>query len=51
MHAATITGQVRSLLRQTTLDAACSVLPTETGGTLVHARLDPVDGSPHWTLT
>ncbi|GAA3273975.1 PP2C family protein-serine/threonine phosphatase [Streptomyces lavendulae] len=35
----------------TALDAACSVLPTETSGTLVHARLDPADGSPHWTLT
>ncbi|MGW6938988.1 PP2C family protein-serine/threonine phosphatase [Streptomyces xanthophaeus] len=35
----------------TALDAACSVLPMETSGTLVHARLDPVDGSPDWTLT
>ena len=65
MHAATIMGQVRSMLRQATLDhppyspataltaldAACSVLPLETSGTLVHARLDPVDGSPDWTLT
>ncbi|MGW6949771.1 GAF domain-containing SpoIIE family protein phosphatase [Streptomyces xanthophaeus] len=65
MHAATIMGQVRSMLRQATLDhppyspataltaldAACSVLPMETSGTLVHARLDPVDGSPDWTLT
>ncbi|MFB7784811.1 hypothetical protein ACFY0N_38810 [Streptomyces vinaceus] len=23
----------------------------ETSGTLVHGRLDPVDGSPDWTLT
>lgn len=65
MHAATIMGQVRSMLRQATLDhppyspataltaldAACSVLPMETSGTLVHARLDPVDGSHDWTLT
>ncbi|MFD6471582.1 SpoIIE family protein phosphatase [Streptomyces goshikiensis] len=65
MHAATIMGQVRSMLRQATLDhppyspataltalhAACSILPVETSGTLVHARLDPVDGSPDWTLT
>ncbi|MFE2553696.1 GAF domain-containing SpoIIE family protein phosphatase [Streptomyces sp. NPDC059355] len=65
MHAATIMGQVRSMLRQATLDhppyspataltaldAACSVLPVETSGTLVHARLDPVDGSPDWKLT
>ncbi|MEU7123171.1 SpoIIE family protein phosphatase [Streptomyces zaomyceticus] len=65
MHAATIMGQVRSMLRQATLDhppyspataltaldAACSVLPMETSGTLVHARLDPVDGSLDWTLT
>ncbi|MFD9406521.1 PP2C family protein-serine/threonine phosphatase [Streptomyces sp. NPDC059989] len=73
MHASTIMGQVRSMLRQATLDhppyspvtappyspftaltaldAACSALPMETSGTLVHARLDPVDGSPDWTLT
>ncbi|MFI5670880.1 SpoIIE family protein phosphatase [Streptomyces sp. NPDC051704] len=65
MHAATIMGQVRSMLRQATLDhppyspataltaldAACSALPMETSGTLVHARLDPVDDSPDWTLT
>lgn len=65
MHAAAIMGQVRSMLRQATLDhppyspatalaaldAACSVLPMEISGTLVHARLDPVDGSPDWMLT
>lgn len=34
----------------TALDAACSILPMETSGTLVHARLDPVDDSPDWTL-
>ncbi|MET9654976.1 SpoIIE family protein phosphatase [Streptomyces sp. NPDC006460] len=65
MHAATVMGQLRSMLRQATLDhppyspatalsaleAACSVLPIVAGGTLVHARLDPVDGSPDWTLT
>ncbi len=55
MHAATVMGQIRSMLRQATLDhpphspatalaaldAACAVLPIEAGGTLVHARLDP----------
>ncbi|WP_329107103.1 SpoIIE family protein phosphatase [Streptomyces sp. NBC_01439] len=65
MHAATIMGQIRSMLRQATLDhpphspataltaldAACSVLPIEAGGTLVHARLDPADDSPDWMLT
>ncbi|MET9602946.1 SpoIIE family protein phosphatase [Streptomyces sp. NPDC006459] len=65
MHAATIMGQIRSMLRQATLDhppyspataltaldAACSVLPIEAGGTLVHARLDLVDGGPGWRLT
>ncbi|MCX4807664.1 SpoIIE family protein phosphatase [Streptomyces sp. NBC_01214] len=65
MHAATIMGQIRSMLRQATLDhppyspataltaldAACSVLPIEAGGTLVHARLDLADGGPDWTLT
>lgn len=65
MHAATIMGQIRSMLRQATLDhppyspaaaltaleAACSALPVEAGGTLVHARLDLADGGPDWTLT
>ncbi|MFF3721492.1 SpoIIE family protein phosphatase [Streptomyces erythrochromogenes] len=65
MHAATIMGQVRSMLRQATLDhppyspaaaltaldTACAVLPVEASGTLVHARLDLVDGGPDWTLT
>ncbi|WP_367401554.1 SpoIIE family protein phosphatase [Streptomyces xanthophaeus] len=65
IHAATIMGQIRSMLRQATLDhppyspataltaldAACSVLPIEAGGTLVHARLDLADGGPDWTLT
>ncbi|MFF4425557.1 SpoIIE family protein phosphatase [Streptomyces sp. NPDC001549] len=65
VHAATIMGQIRSMLRQATLDhppyspataltaldAACSVLPIEVGGTLVHARLDPAGDSPDWTLT
>ncbi|MFE2145594.1 GAF domain-containing SpoIIE family protein phosphatase [Streptomyces sp. NPDC059456] len=64
-HAATIMGQVRSMLRQATLDhppyspataltaldAACSVLPVEASGTLVHARLDPAGDSHGWTLT
>ncbi|MFD3471434.1 SpoIIE family protein phosphatase [Streptomyces sp. NPDC058682] len=65
MRAATIMGQIRSMLRQATLDhppyspataltaldAACSVLPIEVGGTLVHARLALADGGPGWTLT
>ncbi|MFF4391925.1 SpoIIE family protein phosphatase [Streptomyces sp. NPDC001552] len=65
MHAATIMGQIRSMLRQATLDhppyspataltaldAACSILPIEAGGTLVHARLDLADGGVGWTLT
>ncbi|MFJ3725770.1 SpoIIE family protein phosphatase [Streptomyces sp. NPDC090045] len=65
MHAATIMGQIRSMLRQATLDhppyspataltaldTACSILPFEAGGTLVHARLDLADGGPGWTLT
>ncbi|MGW5851025.1 SpoIIE family protein phosphatase [Streptomyces sp. NPDC055254] len=65
MRAATVMGQIRSMLRQATLDhppyspaaaltaldAACSVLPVDAGGTLVHARLDPVEGSPDWSLT
>ncbi|WP_369383141.1 SpoIIE family protein phosphatase [Streptomyces sp. cg36] len=65
MHAATIMGQVRSMLRQATLDhppyspataltaldAACSVLPINASGTLVHARLDRTHGGPDWTLT
>ncbi|MFG2988292.1 GAF domain-containing SpoIIE family protein phosphatase [Streptomyces sp. NPDC048257] len=65
MHAATIMGQIRSMLRQATLDhppyspataltaldAACSVLPIDASGTLVHARLDLADGGPGWTLT
>ncbi|MFF4298725.1 SpoIIE family protein phosphatase [Streptomyces vinaceus] len=65
MHAATIMGQIRSMLRQATLDhppygpataltaldAACSVLPVEAGGTLVHARVAPADDGPGWTLT
>ncbi|MFD4247615.1 SpoIIE family protein phosphatase [Streptomyces sp. NPDC058525] len=65
VHAATIMGQIRSMLRQATLDhppyspaaaltaldTACCTLPIEAGGTLVHARLAPVDDSPDWTLT
>ncbi|MFD7554329.1 SpoIIE family protein phosphatase [Streptomyces sp. NPDC059835] len=65
MHAATVMGQVRSMLRQATLDhppyspataltaldAACTVLPIEAGGTLVHARLDPAPPGTPWTLT
>lgn len=63
MHAATVMGQVRSMLRQATLghperspaaalkavEAAFSSLPLGPGGTAVHARLDPdADG---WRLT
>ncbi|MDH6543790.1 serine phosphatase RsbU (regulator of sigma subunit) [Streptomyces sp. SPB4] len=65
MHAATVMGQIRSMLRQATLDhppygpatalaaldAACAVLPIEAGGTLVHARLDPAPPGMPWTLT
>ncbi len=65
MYAATIMGQIRSMLRQATLDhppyspataltaldAAVAVLPVEASGTLIHARLDLADGGPGWTLT
>ncbi|MFD5507141.1 SpoIIE family protein phosphatase [Streptomyces sp. NPDC127051] len=65
MHAATVMGQIRSMLRQATLDhppyspataltaldAACSVLPIDVGGTLVHARLDPLGNAGGWALT
>ncbi|WP_374199375.1 PP2C family protein-serine/threonine phosphatase [Streptomyces sp. ISL-44] len=65
MHAATVMGQIRSMLRQATLDhppyspatalaaldAACAVLPIEASGTLVHARLDPAPPGMPWTLT
>ncbi|MFD9244861.1 SpoIIE family protein phosphatase [Streptomyces sp. NPDC059556] len=65
MHAATVMGQIRSMLRQATLDhppyspatvlaaldAACAVLPVEASGTLVHARLDPAPPAMPWTLT
>ncbi|WP_328971767.1 SpoIIE family protein phosphatase [Streptomyces sp. NBC_00239] len=65
MHAATVMGQIRSMLRQATLDhppyspasalaaldAACAVLPIEAGGTLVHARLDPAAPGTPWSLT
>ncbi|MFE2474842.1 SpoIIE family protein phosphatase [Streptomyces sp. NPDC059389] len=65
MQAATVMGQIRSMLRQATLDhppyspataltaldTACSALPVEAGGTLVHARLAPADRGPGWTLT
>ncbi|WP_424215019.1 SpoIIE family protein phosphatase [Streptomyces sp. BI20] len=65
VHAATVMGQVRSMLRQATLDhppyspataltalnSACAVLPIEAGGTLVHARLDPAPPGAPWPLT
>lgn len=63
IRAASLMGQMRSMLRQATLDhidqgpsaalgaldRACAVLPVETGGTVVHARLDP--GPDGWRLT
>ncbi|MEU1402852.1 SpoIIE family protein phosphatase [Streptomyces sp. NPDC005728] len=65
MHAATVMGQIRSMLRQATLDhppyspaaavsaleAACSVLPIGASGTLIHARLDPARDGPGRMLT
>jgi serine phosphatase RsbU (regulator of sigma subunit) len=64
IHAAALMGQVRSMLRQATLDHpydgpsavlgaldhACAILPVDTGGTLVHARLDQ-DHRGEWQLT
>jgi len=63
IRAASLMGQMRSMLRQATLDhagqgpaaaltaldRACAVLPMETGGTIVHARLDP--GPDGWRLS
>ncbi|KJY30103.1 serine/threonine protein phosphatase [Streptomyces sp. NRRL S-444] len=65
MQAAAVMGQIRSMLRQATLDhppyspataltaldAACSVLPIDAGGTLVHARLELAGAGAGWTLT
>ncbi|OON78096.1 SpoIIE family protein phosphatase [Streptomyces tsukubensis] len=62
MHAATIMGQVRSMLRQavfdhpgqgpavalTALERACATLPITASGTLVHARLRDTGG--FWRL-
>ncbi|WP_245179927.1 GAF domain-containing SpoIIE family protein phosphatase [Streptomyces montanisoli] len=63
-HAATVMGQVRSMLRQATfdhppygpaaavsaLDQATTVLGLEPGGTLVHTRLEPAAAGA-WALT
>ncbi|MFI8001757.1 GAF domain-containing SpoIIE family protein phosphatase [Streptomyces sp. NPDC086010] len=63
VQAATVMGQVRSMLRQATLahaahspaaalkavDSAFEALPLGPGATAVHARLDPGDG--RWLLT
>ncbi|GAA3089926.1 SpoIIE family protein phosphatase [Streptosporangium carneum] len=63
MRAATLMGQVRSMLRQavldhpalgpaaalTALEHACLSLPLAATGTILHARLDHV--GPGWTLT
>lgn len=64
MHAATIMGQVRSMLRQADLDHvdrgpavavtavenACTALGLDATGTLVHAHLSPAGGSA-WHLS
>jgi len=64
MHAATIMGQVRSMLRQANLDHldrgpaaavtavenACTALGLDATGTLVHAHLSPADGGA-WHLS
>jgi serine phosphatase RsbU (regulator of sigma subunit) len=64
MRAATIMGQVRSMLRQADLDLhqqgpaqiltavedACHTLSLEATGTLIHAHLSPLDGGG-WSLT
>jgi serine phosphatase RsbU (regulator of sigma subunit) len=64
MHAATIMGQIRSMLRQADLDHldrgpaaavtavenACTALGLDATGTLVHAHLSPADGGA-WRLS
>jgi serine phosphatase RsbU (regulator of sigma subunit) len=64
MHAATVMGQIRSMLRQATfdharlgpaaalgaLDRTSTSMQLEPGGTLVHARFDRA-GTDSWTLT
>jgi serine phosphatase RsbU (regulator of sigma subunit) len=64
MHAATIMGQIRSMLRQADLDHldrgpaaavtavenACTALSLDATGTLVHAHLSPADGGA-WHLS
>jgi serine phosphatase RsbU (regulator of sigma subunit) len=65
MHAATIMGQVRSMLRQADLDLrqqgpaqiltavedASYTLSLDASGTLIHAHLSPLDSNGSWTLT
>jgi serine phosphatase RsbU (regulator of sigma subunit) len=65
VRAATIMGQVRSMLRQADLDHlghgpadaltavenACHALSLEATGTLVHAHLRPLGGTDGWQLT
>ena len=66
MHAATIMGQVRAMLRQacwssacespaaalSELEAACAGIGVEAAGTALLARLDPsIDGTGRWTMT
>lgn len=64
MRAASVMGQVRSMLRQanlhgrpdpaeavTAVENACARLSIEATGTLVHGRLDPVGDTGSWQLT
>jgi serine phosphatase RsbU (regulator of sigma subunit) len=65
MRAATIMGQVRSMLRQADLDLnrqgpakiltaiedACGILSLDATGTLIHAHLSPLDSAGKWNLT
>ena len=64
MRAASVMGQVRSMLRQadlhdnlgpaaavTAVEEACGVLSLDATGTLVHGHLRPVPGTAAWRLT
>ena len=64
IRAATVMGQVRSMLRQanlngrpdpaeavTAVETACAQLSLDATGTLVHGRLDPVGQTGSWQLT
>ncbi len=64
MRAASVMGQVRSMLRQadlhdslgpaaavTAVEKACKVLSLDATGTLVHGHLSSVGDSPAWRLT